>query len=43
MYVQNYISSNTKNPKDHRINHTPGHNLYKGGNNQMISDKAPDE
>ena len=28
IYAQHYSTSNTKNPRDHNIFHTPGHNPY---------------
>ena len=35
--------SNTINQKDRRTHHTPGHNLFMGGNSQMLSEKGPVE
>ena len=43
MYVQYYISSNTRNQKDPRTHNNPGNNPYTKQNNHMLSDKAPAE
>ena len=43
MYMQNYIPSNTKKPKYHRIHHTPAHNPYTKKNNHMLLEKSPAE
>ena len=39
IYVQNYISTNSKNPKEHRTRHTPGHNSYMGKTNRCYQRK----
>ena len=40
-YVRAGLYSFQHKKKDHRIHHIPGHNPSMGGNNKILSDKAP--